>query len=217
MKFTKYTQSCVLVQTRSKRILIDPGYLDYNDKYLEDEWKDVDAILVTHKHKDHIHIPAVLALIEKGAKLYTSKEVLDTYSELNGEIVKVGDLFDIDGLKVEVVKAVHGFIPSLKGGNEINENIGFILDDSSTRAYFTSDSICFDNNYKCDVLFIPVCGHGLVFDPFSAKEFAKMVQAKLVIPIHYDNPKFPADLELVEDEFSELNYKFVKTGESFEY
>lgn len=31
MKLTKYGQSCILIETKNKRILIDPGYLELDE------------------------------------------------------------------------------------------------------------------------------------------------------------------------------------------
>ena len=53
MKITKYHQSCLMIETNNKRILIDAGSLKYQDKFLE-EWRKADIILITHKHGDHI-------------------------------------------------------------------------------------------------------------------------------------------------------------------
>jgi L-ascorbate metabolism protein UlaG (beta-lactamase superfamily) len=55
--------------------------------------------------------------------------------------------------------------------------------------------------------------------PFEAALFAKETGAKLVIPVHYDNPAYPIDLEKVREEFDkqELNYKILDTGESLEF
>ena len=55
MKITKYPQSCLLVETNNKKILIDAGGLKYQEKFL-DNWKTVDLVLITHKHGDHIKI-----------------------------------------------------------------------------------------------------------------------------------------------------------------
>ena len=206
MRLTRYAQSCVLIETLGKRILVDPGYLEYEDSLLE-EWKGVDAILITHKHADHIHVDVVKEILKSGVKLYTSREVADTY-KINAEIVKEGDIITIGDIKVEVVKAVHGYMPFLKGDKEINENIGFIVDDGNKRVYLPSDTICFKNEYKCDVVFVPVCNHGLVMGAFEAAQFAKETGASLVIPYHYDNPKFPADMEKVREEFEKLKLKY---------
>ena len=220
MKITKFAQSCILIETKGKRILIDPGVIQYDKSLLNEYWHDIDVLLVTHKHTDHCHIEAVKAIIQNPkTKFYTSQEVASQYPELSlTKTVKVGETIDVDSIKIEVTNAVHGFQPFLKSGNEIHENIGFIVDDGEKRVYQTSDTISFDNNYKCDVLFVPVCNHGLVMDPFSAALFAKETGANLVIPIHYDNPKYPADLDLVKKEFDKqnLNYKFLNIGESIE-
>jgi len=220
MKITKFAQSCFLLETKGKKILVDPGVLQYEESLLEEFWNNIDVLLVTHKHSDHCNEEAVKKIISNpNTKFYTSKEVADAYPSLSPNIVKEGDTVDAGEIKIEVVKAVHGFMPFLKGGNEINENIGFIIDDGDKRAYTTSDSICFDNDYKCDILFVPVCNHGLVMGPFDAALFAKETGAKLVIPIHYDNPKFPADMEWVKREFEKqgLNYKILEIKKSLEF
>ena len=151
-------------------------------------------------------------------KFHTTKEVADAYPELSPEIVKGNDVLTFDNIKIEVVKAVHGYIPLLKGGKEIYENVGFIIDDGIKRIYQTSDTICFENNYKCDVLLVPVVNHGLVMSPWEAALFAKETKAELVIPIHYDNPSHPANFEQVEKDFNgqDLNFKFLKIEESID-
>jgi len=219
MKITKFAQSCILIETKGKRILIDPGYLQYKKSYSGNEWSNIDILLVTHKHEDHCYLEAIKEIVKNSkTKFYTSQEVAEVCSEISPEIVKDKDVLTFDDVKVEVVKAVHGWVPLLRGGNEIDENIAFIIDDSVNRAYQTSDTICFDNDYKCDVILLPVVNHGIVMGPWDAALFAKDSGAKLVIPIHCDNPKHPADLELVKKEFEkqELNYKILEIGESFE-
>lgn len=218
MKITKFAQSCFLVETNNKRILVDPSNIKYENNLLE-FWNNIDIILITHKHKDHIHIEAVNKILENPkTRLYTTQEVKDAYEDLKCEILKKGDIINLDNIKIEVVKAVHGYMPFLKGGNEINENVGYIIDDGIKRFYLTSDSICFENNYKCDIIAVPVCDHGLVMGPFEAGLFSKETGAGLVIPIHYDNPKFPISIDLVKEEFDkqEINYKILNVKESIE-
>ena len=106
----------------------------------------------------------------------------------------------------------------LKGDKEIHENVGYIIDNGEKIAYQTSDTIGFKNEYKCDILLVPVVNHGLVMGPWEAALFAKETGAELVIPIHYDNPKHPADFEQIKKYFSEqeLNFKFLEIEESIE-
>ena len=51
-----------------------------------------------------------------------------------------------------MVKAIHGYNPLLKNGGQVFENVGYIIDDGSHRLYTTSDTICFNNDYKADVV-----------------------------------------------------------------
>jgi len=219
MKITKYAQSCFLVETKGKRILIDPGYLQWEESLLQKDWVNIDIILVTHKHGDHCHEESVKTIMGNGGcVIYSSKEVAEKYPDLNIKVVRVENVLNFDAIKIEVVKAVHGYMPFLQGGNEIYDNIGFIIDDSENRFYTTSDSISFKNDYKCDILAVPVCNHGLVMGPFEAALFAKETGAKLVIPCHYDNTKFPMSLDKIRNKFEKagIKYKILEVGKMIE-
>ncbi|MBI4981153.1 MBL fold metallo-hydrolase [Candidatus Woesearchaeota archaeon] len=218
MKLTKYPQSCFLIEAKDKRILIDPGILDYASEWLTNDWTNIHLILITHKHQDHCNISALKYLVEKGAMIFSSKEVQDAYPELRIHIIKEGDVLKIPGgVKIEATPAVHGYIPALKG-KELKENIGFIIDDGDIRVYFTSDTIGFSNDYKCDVLCLPVSNHGLTFGAIDAAWFAKETEADLVIPTHYDNPKYLVDLNEVKRVFEQqnINFKILNNKETTE-
>ena len=217
MNITRFAQSCFLIEAKEKRILIDPSCLQYTDSLLTNEWKNIDAIFVTHKHADHCHVPAIQQLIAQGTAYYASKEVANEYPEISPEIVKEGDIVTLGELRIEVVKAVHGYIPEFKGAKEIHENIGFIVDDGKTRVYHTSDSVCFDHEYTCDILLAPVSNHGIVMGPWEAARFAQDVGATVTIPMHYDHPKHPVDKDEVKKEFDAVGAacKFLAINETY--
>ncbi len=209
MRITKFGQSCMLIETKGKRILIDPGEYLFEKSFLSKEWTNIDAILVTHKHGDHCYDVAIKEIMKNPkTKLYASKETASAHQELHPQIVKSGDTIKVGEIKVEIVKAVHGYHPFLQGGNEVNEGVGYIVDDGDKRAYATSDTINFQNDYKCNIIFIPVNDHGLTFDPHTAVIFAKETGAELVIPVHYHSQKFPADMDLVKKEFDAAGFKY---------
>lgn len=216
MKITKYPQSCLLVETKGKKILIDPGTLKYKEEYF-DVWNSVDIILITHKHIDHCNTE-ILEKINDNIKIYSTQEVQDANKTLNINIIKENDIIELDDIKVEVVHAVHGYQPLLKGGKEIYENVGYIIDDGENRLYTTSDTICFKNDYKADILCVPVTGYGLTMSAFEAALYAKEVGATLTIPIHMDNPAFPPDYKFIEEMFNkyEVEYEILENEESIE-
>jgi L-ascorbate metabolism protein UlaG (beta-lactamase superfamily) len=217
MEITKFAQSCFLIKTQEKKILIDPGVLKFDENLIENEWNNIDIILITHKHADHCDEQIIKKLIEKNnSKIFSTQEVANAFPKIKFEIIEEGQILNFENFKVEVVKAVHGWMPVLKGGKEILENVGFIIEDGEKRIYHTSDTICFDNNFECDVLLVPVCNHGLVMGPFEAAVFSKEINAKIVIPMHYDNPVYPIDLEIVKKEFEKqkINYFILDFGKS---
>lgn len=216
MKITKFPQSCLFVETKGKKILVDPGNLKYEEKYF-DIWKTVDVILITHKHPDHCNIDVVEKL-NKTIRIYSTQEVQDTYRNLNIDIVKENDVIELDSMKIEVVQAIHGYHPMLKGDKEIHENVGYIIDDGENRLYITSDTICFKNDYKADILCVPVTGYGVTMSAFEAALYAKEVGATLVLPIHMDNPMFPPNFDFIKEMFEkyEIEYEILDINETIE-
>lgn len=215
MKITKYPQSCLLIETKGKKILIDPGALKYKEEYFE-VWNSVDIILITHKHPDHCNTE-VLGKLNKNIKMYSTKEVQDANEILNINIIKENDKIKLEDITIEVVHAIHGYQPLLKG-KEIYENVGYIIDDGENRLYTTSDTICFKNDYKADVLCIPVTGHGLTMSAFEAALYSKEVGATLTIPVHMDNPAFPPDFEYIKEMFEKykVEYEILDNDETIE-
>ena len=216
MKITKFPQSCLLIETKEKKILVDPGNLKYKEEYL-DIWKQADIILITHKHPDHCN-NEVLEKLNKDITIYSTKEVQEANQNLSIHIIKESDVIELNGIKIEVVHAIHGYQPLLKRAKEVHENVGYIIDDGKNRLYTTSDTICFRNEYKADILCTPVTGHGLTMSAFEAALYAKEVGAILTIPIHMDNPAFPPDLEYIKEMFEkyEVEYEVLENDESIE-
>ena len=216
MKITKFPQSCLFLETKDKKILIDPGNLKYKEEYFA-IWNTADVILITHKHPDHCNTE-VLQKLDQSIKIYSTEEVQNANKSLTINIVKEKDVIELEGIKMEVVHAVHGYQPLLKGEKEIHENVGYIVDDGQNRLYATSDTICFKNDYQADILCTPVTGHGLTMSAFEAALYAKEVGAVLTIPIHMDNPAFPPDFKFMEEMFQkyEVDYEILENDETIE-
>lgn len=216
MKITKFPQSCLLIETKGKKILIDPGVLKYKEKFF-DIWNSVDIILITHKHPDHCNTE-IIEKLNKSIKIYSTNEVKLTNETLDINIIKEKDIIELEDIKIEVVHAIHGYQPLLKDGKEIHENVGYIVDDGENRLYTTSDTICFKNEYNADILCIPVTGYGLTMSAFEASLYAKEVGAKITLPIHMDNQMFPPNFEFIKEMFNkyEIEYEILDNEETIE-
>jgi L-ascorbate metabolism protein UlaG (beta-lactamase superfamily) len=60
MKIKKLGHCCLVIETKGTRIMTDPG--SYST--LQDEEKNIDIILITHEHPDHLHIESIKKVLE---------------------------------------------------------------------------------------------------------------------------------------------------------
>lgn len=211
MKIKKFPQSCILIESNKTKILVDPGSVKYDEKFLKD-WKSADAILVTHRHSDHINASAVKAL---GLPVYSTKEVASYNPDLSINLIKEGDTFKIGKVKIEVVKAIHGYMAP---GGEVLENVGFMIDDGKTKLYVTSDTIRFPNNFKADVVFADVTAFDASMNLWGAAQTSRETEAKLLIVAHQEGGKMLYDKKQIEDYLTQEKVNFIipEIGQEFE-
>ena len=218
MKIKKFAQSCLMIDYKNVRILVDPGNVDYFDGLL-DLWTGINIIVITNKHADHCHALTVKKIIERdNAVLYTTREVLNAYPELKGIAIKSGDKINFSSkFSMTITSAIHGYLPYMKD-NEIKENIGFIINDSVNKIYITGDTLGFNNNYKCDYIFMPFSNHGVTTGIYDGLLFAKETEAKMIIPTNLEDKTYPTNLnELVEtSEKLKLKLKVMKANDVLE-
>ena len=202
MKIKKYPQSCIMVEAKGTKILVDPGIVKFEDKFL-DEWKKADVILITHRHSDHIDASF---LNEVNIPIYSTKEVSDFNPNLKINLIKNGDLLQFNEVEVEVVNAIHGYVMA---GGEIFENVGFIINDKTNRLYITSDTIRFKHNYNADILFANITAFDASMNLWGAIQTFKEVGAKVLIVAHQDAGKMMYTKDQICDYLNEQNINFV--------
>jgi len=63
MKVKKFGHCCLLIEEDGVRTLTDPGgYTDLD--VVVRQSRNIDVILITHEHADHIHVPSLKRLLE---------------------------------------------------------------------------------------------------------------------------------------------------------
>ncbi|MDD3187481.1 MAG: MBL fold metallo-hydrolase [Bacilli bacterium] len=221
MKIAKYNQSCLLIETNNKRILIDPGVIGYYDGLLN-KWKNIDIILVTHKHQDHCNKEAIEEIIKRdNSKLYITDEIQKEFNFVKYNIIKENNIIKEDNITIEVVHAIHGYLAGMREkGIEIKENVGYIIDDGKNRLYTTSDTIGFYNDYKCNILCMPFNGNGLTLGLIDGLSFIKSINPDLVLPIHteHPNPIMNPNIKSLKEMLTQnnINYEILDLEESIE-
>ena len=73
MKITKFGHCCLLIEEQALRILTDPGSYSTG----QETAKNIDVILITHEHQDHLHIDSLKNVLKNNpqAKVITNKGV----------------------------------------------------------------------------------------------------------------------------------------------
>ena len=56
MKIKKIGHCCLIIEENGKRIMTDPGFWTMEEQIKE---KNIDLIIITHEHNDHIHFESL--------------------------------------------------------------------------------------------------------------------------------------------------------------
>lgn len=108
MQITHLGHAAVLLEAAGLRVLFDPGNFS-------DEWHgltDLDAILVTHQHPDHVdpeHAPALVDA-NPGARVLIEPAVLDKVPLPRAEALPADASIDLGALRVDAVGGLHAVI-----------------------------------------------------------------------------------------------------------
>lgn len=176
MQVTHFGHACVLVELGTARILIDPG--EWSDGFAG--LRDLNGILITHRHPDHLDQRAVagLARDNPGALLVGDPESAAVLSELDlpVTVARPGDAIEVGGVTVKGVggqhAVVHAEIPVLR-------NTGYLLGDGDF--YHPGDSF-FVPEEPVDVLGLPTGGPWLKVG--EVIDFLRLITPRVALPIH---------------------------------
>jgi L-ascorbate metabolism protein UlaG (beta-lactamase superfamily) len=166
----------VLLATPSARLLFDPGKFSAGFE----ELRDLDAVLVTHQHFDHLdtdRLPVLLAA-NPGARLITDEDTIPELAKVGLEATSVtpGDELTLAGTTVTVVGGRHATIhPSVA----MPTNAGFVVDGG---AFYHPGDALFVPEQEIDVLGLPMSAPWLKTS--EAADFLLAVGPRVAVPIH---------------------------------
>jgi L-ascorbate metabolism protein UlaG (beta-lactamase superfamily) len=191
--------STVLVELDGVRLLTDPVLRDrmlhlrrVSAKADVAALHDVDALLVSHLHYDHLDVQSLRrvgrtsrVVVPVGAGDMLRSRGFAYVTELD-----VGDDTDVDGVNVSATHAEHGGRQVL--GMRVPA-LGYLL-RGSVRIWFAGDTDLFDGMsrvaHDLDVALLPVAGWGPRvprghLDPERAAQALTLLRPRIAIPIHW--------------------------------
>jgi L-ascorbate metabolism protein UlaG (beta-lactamase superfamily) len=153
----------------------------------------VDAVLISHLHADHLHLPSLrrmrpgtVVLVPRGSARLLRSLPLDVVEVSAGDVVPLADGH------VEVVPAMHND-RRWPWGRIRGDAIGYlVLGEGAT--YFAGDTVGFagmsDLHPRIDLALLPVGGwgpwlRGQHLDPTTAAECLPQLRCRVAVPIHY--------------------------------
>jgi L-ascorbate metabolism protein UlaG (beta-lactamase superfamily) len=177
MQLTHLGHSAVLVETSGIRLLIDPG--NFSDAW--HDLTDLDAILVTHLHPDHVdpaHVPALLAANPQ-ARVLVEPGVIEAVGLDRAEPITADTSVALGGVTVSAVGGLHAVIhrdiPRIG-------NVGLVVSGEGEPTFFHPGDSLAEAPSGVDVLGVPAYG------PWAAMketvDFAREVGATQGFPIH---------------------------------
>ena len=187
MRITQLQQSGVIITTANgTRIAIDIGSMTPLTDLVD---KTVDIMLVSHIHADHFSPDHITALQPKTLCLGVecAAAVSDRTDFISVErLMKVGDVFTVKDVTVEVFSVDHG--PNVT--SPLAENFGFLITAAEDSLYFAGDMFYPSgldvSQLDVDVALLPV-GTFYTFGPEEAVAFARSFKhVGCVLPMHYE-------------------------------
>ncbi|ASS74502.1 metal-dependent hydrolase [Tumebacillus algifaecis] len=228
MKVTFLGHACTLVEAEGKRVIIDPFLNGNPQATVKPSDVQVDAVLITHAHGDHVG-DAVEIAKRNDCQIIANHEIA-TY--LEGQYgVKVhgmstGGAFQFEFGRVKLTPAFHGSGFELEGGNLMygGQPGGILLTMAGKTFYHAGDTGLFGDMKligelnKIDIAALPI-GDNYTMGPEDARIAASWIKAGVTFPIHFDTiPLLAQDAQAWVASLGEYDLKgiVVKPGEAVE-
>ena len=190
LTITWYSHACFLIETDKARLLVDPFITDNPLSPVKADEMQVNFILVSHGHGDHVGDTVSIAK-QTGAMVISNYEIQNWIVSQGVENVHpmhIGGGFDFPWGRVKLTIAQHG--SALPDGSYGGNPCGFLFYIDGKKIYHACDTGLFYDmkligEEGIDLAILPI-GDNFTMGPDDALRAVKLIEPKQVVPIHYD-------------------------------
>lgn len=175
MKITKYGHCCLLIETGGLRILTDPGI--WSEKL--SEIANIDIILITHEHTDHMHIEGIQEVLSKSqnVEVIANGSVSELLRQVGITCTILEERAETDRKGISI-KALDGEHAEIFRDFGLVQNTGYFIDN---KLFYPGDSYTTPEK-PVELLALPVAGPWC--KSADSLRFAIEANPKAVIPVH---------------------------------
>lgn len=211
MKITKFGHCCLLIEESGARILTDPGTHSTG----QDNVKNIDIVLITHEHADHLHIDSLKTVLQNNpqAKIITNKGV-GTLLEKEGipfSVLEDGQSSTEKGVLIEGFgkdhALMHSSIPPI-------QNTGYFI---ANRLFYPGDAFT-DPGKQVEILALPVAGPWMKLP--EAIDYALELKPKTCFPVHDGILKSPGSTHRIPPQVLEpkgIKFTVLEIDKEYEF
>ena len=190
MKITKYEHACIVIEENNRTIVVDPGSLA-----ILPILKNVDAIVITHIHGDHLDKTHLQKIINTNPSvvIISHAEVIDQLEDIScqKEVIDRGSHCTVGRFSLDFYGHYHAVISKLSPCH----NVGVMVNEIF---YYPGDSFTVPDK---SVLTLAVPASAPWMKTGEAMDFISLLKPQKVFPTHNG---------LLSDFGAEVNYNWLK-------
>jgi L-ascorbate metabolism protein UlaG (beta-lactamase superfamily) len=175
MKITKFGHCCLLIEENNLRILTDPGTYSSG----QNDAKNIDVILITHDHQDHLHVDSLKTVIQNNpsAKIFTNDGV--------------GKLLEKENIKYRILRNGQNITEKsviIEGFGEKHAVMYVSIPQTENTGYFINNKLfypgdAFTNPEKpVEILALPIAGPWMNLP--EGIDYAIEIKPRVCFPVH---------------------------------